>query len=507
MDGLLLAVIRDVLTPGNLIVMVIGILIGIMIGALPGFQANMGMALLIPITYGMSPDTGILMLVSLFAAAIYGGSITAILFHTPGTTASAVTAIEGHVMAREGKAGTAIRIATWCSSIGGLVGAFCLLLVSPPLSMISLQFGPPEYFLLAVFGLTTIASIASGSLLVKGLLAGTIGFLLSTVGMDLDSGFPRYTFGFHFLDSGVTFVPAVIGLFALSQVLTMAEEQVGTVNRPMIAFDKKDWRFFLSWQEFKTIWPSIPRSLAIGILIGVLPGAGADVASWVSYHEAKRFSKHPEKFGKGAIDGIASAEVAKNTECGGALIPLLTLGIPGSTSAAVLLGALMMHGLVPGRELFTKYAEITYTIIVGFILANFLMAVIGMMVSRYIARLASINVGVLIPVIVTLCVVGTFALGNNIYDVWVMVVFGIVGYFMKKHGYHPAALVLGLILGPMAEKGFRQSVVLAKTSVWEYMFTRPISLVLLILMVLTIVIPPFLAYRNRKKAEAQANAN
>lgn len=484
--------------------MVIGILIGIMVGALPGFQANMGIALLIPITYGMSPDTGILMLVSLFAAAIYGGSITAILFHTPGTTASAVTAIEGYALTREGKAGTAIRIATWCSAIGGLVGAFCLLLVSPPLSLISLQFGPSEYFLLAVFGLTTIASIASGSLLVKGLLAGAVGFLLSTIGMDLDSGYPRYTFGLNFLDSGVTFVPAVIGLFALSQVLFLAEETSGAVSRTVTSYDKRDWGFFLSLQELKTIWPSIPRSLIIGLIIGVLPGAGADVASWVSYHEAKRFSKNPENFGKGAIDGIASAEIAKNTECGGALIPLLTLGIPGSTSAAVLLGAFMMHGLVPGRELFTKYAEITYTIIVGFILANFLMAMIGMFVSRYIARLASLNVGVLIPLILTLCVVGSFALGNNIYDVWVTVAFGIVGYFMKKHGYHPAALVLGLILGPMAEKGFRQSVVLAKTSVWEYMLTRPISLVLILLMVLTVVVPPLLAHRNRKKAEAQA---
>ena len=506
MDPVFASVIVDILSPQNLLVMVIGILIGIMVGALPGFQANMGVALMIPLTYGMSPDTGLVMLVSLYAAAIYGGSITAILFHTPGTTASAATAIEGFELTKQGKAGTAIRIATWCSAIGGLVGAFCLLFISPPLSLISLQFGPPEYFLLAVFGLTTIASIASGSLLVRGLLAGAVGFLLSTVGMDLDSGYPRFTFGLSFLDSGISFVPAVIGLFAMSQVLMMVEESTGKLGTGIGAFDKRDWRFFMSLSELKQVWGSIPRSLVIGVIIGILPGAGADVAAWVSYHEAKRFSKHPEKFGHGAIDGIASAEVAKNTECGGAMIPLLTLGIPGSTTAAVLLGALLMHGLVPGRELFTKYAEITYTIIVGFIIANFLMAVIGMIVARYIARLTSIDIGVLAPLIVTLCVVGSFALGNNIYDVWTMLAFGILGYIMRKRGFHPAALVLGLILGPMAEKGFRQSLVLAKGSVLTYILARPISVTLIVLMVLTLVTPFLLARRARKSDQPQPAA-
>lgn len=499
MDGLFFTVAKDLLTPQNMLVMVIGILAGLLVGALPGFQANMGVALMIPLTYSMSPDTGLLMLVSLYAAAIYGGSITAILFHTPGTTASAATAIEGFALTKEGRAGTAIRIATWCSSIGGLVGAISLLLIAPPLSLISLQFGPPEYFLLAVFGLTTIASIASGSLLLKGLTAGAAGFLLSTVGMDLDSGFPRFAMGQNLLDGGIPFVPAVIGLFAMSQVMYMVEESSSRLGTGMATYDKGDWGFFLSLRELKEVWGSVPRSLLIGIVIGVLPGAGADVAAWVSYHEAKRFSKHPEKFGKGAIDGIASAEVAKNTETGGAMIPLLTLGIPGSTTAAVLLGALIMHGLVPGRELFTKYAEITYTIIVGFIVANVLMAVIGMAVSRYIARMTSIDVGILAPLIVTLCVVGSFALGNNMFDVWVTLVFGLLGYVMRKNGYHPAAMVLGQILGPMAENGFRQSLVLAKSSVAEYILTRPISVALLLMMILTLATPYLLEYRNRRR--------
>ena len=502
LDSTLVAVLANVVTPSNLMVMIGGILAGLLVGALPGFQANMGVALLLPLTYGLAPDTGLLLLVSLYAAAIYGGSLTAILFHTPGTTASAATAIEGYALTRQGKAGTAIRIATWCSSIGGLVGAFCLLLISPPLSLISLQFGPAEYFLLAVFGLTTIASIASGALLTKGLLAGTAGFLLSTVGMDLDSGFPRFTFGMAFLDSGISFVPAVIGLFALSQVLSMVESTSRRATSTVAAFDKSDWRFFPSLAELRQVWGSIPRSLGIGMVIGVLPGAGADVASWVSYHEAKRFSRNPERFGHGAIDGIASAEVAKNTETGGALIPLLTLGIPGSTTAAILLGALIMHGLVPGRELFTQYAQITYTVIVGFILANFLMAIVGMAVSRYIARLTSLNISVLAPLIATLCIVGSFALGNNIYDVWTMLAFGILGYFMKNHGYHPAAMVLGLILGPMAENGYRQVLVLSRGSVITYFLTHPISVVLIILIVLAILSPFILERRGRRGENA-----
>ncbi|KJS01978.1 MAG: hypothetical protein VR68_04055 [Peptococcaceae bacterium BRH_c4a] len=500
MDSLFTTVLLNTLSLKVLMVMVIGILAGILVGTLPGFQANMGVALLLPLTFGMSADTGIIMLVSLYAAAIYGGSITAILFSTPGTTASAATAIEGFELTKQGKSGTAIRIATWCSAIGGMVGAFSLLFISPPLSLISLKFGPPEYFLIAVFGLITIASIASGSLLVKGLIAGSVGFLLSTVGLDLDSGYPRFIFGMSFLASGISFVPAVIGLFALSQVLAMVTQDSGSMGSGVAHYDKKDWKFFITLDELRQVKNTIMRSLGIGMVIGVLPGAGADVAAWVSYHEAKRFSKHPEKFGKGAIDGIAAAEVAKNTECGGALIPLLTLGIPGSTTAAILLGALVMHGLVPGRDLFTKYAEITYTIIIGFILANFLMAVIGMAVSRHIAKLTNINIGILAPVIVTLTVIGSYALGNNIYDVWTMVAFGILGYFMKNHGYHPAALVLGLILGPMAEKGFRQSLVLSNGNLLEYFFTRPISVTLIVLIVLTMVGPLLMEKRRQWKA-------
>lgn len=493
-----LVVISKLLSLTNMIVMVCGTLIGVLVGALPGFQANMGVALLLPLTYAMEPDTALIALVSVYCSAIYGGSITAILFHTPGTTASAATAIEGYELTKQGQAATALRLATWCSCIGGMVGAFLLLFLAPPLSIISLLFGPAEYFWIAVFGLITIASISSGNLLVKGLLAGGLGLLLGTVGLDMDSGFSRYTLGWNDLDGGISFVPAVIGLFALSQVLVMVEADPHKKWDSVVIQEK--WKFWPSWTELSQVKSAIIRSLGIGLVIGVLPGAGADVSAWVCYNEAKRSSKNPEKFSKGALDGIAAAEVGKNTECGGALIPLLTLGIPGSTTASILLGALIMHGLAPGRELFTKYAETTYTIIFGFILANLLMAVIGMHVSRYVAKLSGLNTGLLVPIIVTLAVVGSFSLGNSMIDVYTMLIFGVLGYFMRKYGFHPAALVLGLILGPMAEKGYRQSLVLSNDSLWQYFFSRPISVMIMILIILTLTAPFIMEWwTNRKK--------
>ncbi len=479
-----------------------GILVGLLVGALPGFQANMGVALLLPFTYGLPADTGLLLLVSIYAAAIYGGSITAILFSTPGTTASAATAIEGYALTKQGKPGTALRIATWCSAIGGVAGALSLLVISPPLSLISLRFGPGEYLMLAIFGLSAIATIASGSLLTKGLIAGALGFLLSTVGLDLDSGYPRFTFGLTDLDGGIPFVPAVIGLFAMSQVLVMIEESAKEIEKTTVTFDKRDWRFFLTLDELKQVWGSIPRSFTIGMLIGILPGAGADVSAWVSYNEAKRFSKNPEMFGKGAFDGIASAEVAKSCDTGGSLIPLLTLGIPGSSTAAILLGALMIHGLVPGRQLFTQYAQITYTVIVGFAVANFLMGFVGLLVSRYVARLTSLSTGVLAPLIVTLTVIGSYALGNNIYDVWIMLVFGLLGYFMKNHGFQPAAMVLGLVLGPMAENAYRQSLVLSRGALIPFFLSSPISVILIVLILLTLFSPMVLEYRKGRRKGA-----
>jgi len=497
MDITVQEIILNLFTMNNMFAMLVGVLGGILIGSLPGLTANMGVALLIPITFGMEPVAGLLMLVAVYTSAIYGGSISAILLHTPGTSASAATAIDGYELTKEGKSGLAIRIATVASVVGGFISGIFLLTLTPPLSLISLKFGPPEYFLVAIFGLTTIGSISTGSIN-KGLISGALGLLISVVGLELNSGFPRFTFGLTDLQSGVSFVPAMIGLFSLSQVMFMVEKthkEKGLVTNAI-----SDWRYFPRWQELKSIKTTILRSSFIGVLVGILPGAGGDIASWVSYNEAKRFSKKPELFGKGSTEGIAASEAANNAVTGGSLIPLLTLGIPGSATAAVLLGGLMIQGMVPGRELFTQYGEITYTVILGFILANILMGVVGMGVARFLSNITKVSSKILAPIVVILCVVGSFALGNNFFNVWVMIVFGLLGYFMRKTGFHPAPVVLGLILGPMTEKGFRQSLLLSDGNLLNYFFSRPVSVVLIVLITLALVSPFFLHKKKAKKA-------
>lgn len=481
-------------TVKNLLAMLTGVCGGLVIGALPGLTANMGVALLLPVTFSMGPIEALLMLASLYTAAIYGGSFSAILLHTPGTSASAATAMDGFELTRQGKANTAIRIATYSSMIGGLISAVFLLLLAPPLSLISLKFGPPEYFLLAVFGITVIGSLATGNI-VKGLLSGALGILFSTVGMDLDSGFPRFTFGLFPLHSGLSFVPAVIGLFSLSQALTMAEEVHKTIERVDSPKDT-DWRFLPTLEELKKIWFTWIRSSLIGVVVGILPGAGGDIGSWVSYNEAKRFSKNPERFGKGAIEGISASETANNAVTGSSLIPMLTLGIPGSATAAIMLGALVIHGLVPGRELFTHNGYITYTVIVGFFFANIAMAVIGMFSSRYITQIARLPNYALVPPIIFLSVVGSYALGNNLFDVYIMIGFGLLGYLMRKTGFPPAPMILGLILGPIAEKGYRQMIALSQGDLFAYVFTRPICVVLIALIALSIITSVFLSRRR-----------
>lgn len=482
-----------VLTPLNVLAIFIGVLLGLVVGALPGLTANLGVALLLPITASIDPTAGLLMLLSLYTAAIYGGSFTAVLLHAPGTSASAATAIEGFVLTQRGEANKAIRISTFASVVGGVASGIALLLFAPPLSRLALRFGPAEYFLLAVFGLTIIGSLSAGNL-IKGLIAGAAGLFLSTVGMDLESGFPRYTFGSFALQSGISFVPAVIGLFSLSQALLMCETPNRTIQPPVAVADP--WRFLPTPGEVREIAVTLLRSSGLGIFIGILPGAGADIGSWVSYNEAKRFARDKSQFGKGSIVGIAASESGNNAVTGSSLIPLLTLGIPGSTTAAILLGALMVHGLQPGQALFVRQAHIIYPTIFGFILANIIMGLVGMTLGRFITRMTRLPNAALIATIFTLSIVGTYSLGNDFADVVTMMAFGLIGYLMRKTGFHPAPLILGLILGPIAETGFRQSVTLADGSLMGYILRSPISVVLAVLILMSVGTAAHFDYRT-----------
>lgn len=498
----LLSVAGDAFTPAHLGMVLAGVVIGLIIGAMPGLSSNLGIALMLPLTFGMDPVSALILLTSLYTAAIYGGSFSAILLHTPGTSASAATAIDGFALTRKGEFNKAIRISTFASVFGGLLSAIALLAIAPPLSLLSLKFGPAEYFWLAVFGISVIGTLASGNM-IKGLVSGAVGVAISTVGLDLDSGYPRFAFGFYDLQGGIGFVPAVIGLFSLSQALLMCEKPHNTIQEADPTGGGK-WRLLPTWAEFKFIHPTLWRSSIIGIIIGILPGAGGDIGSWTAYNEAKRFAKNDPDFGKGSIRGVAASESANNATTGGAIIPLLTLGIPGSPSAAILLGALVLHGMQPGRTLFTEHAHFTYTVCVGFLIANLVMGFVGMAMCRYMGVVARLPNTILIIAVIVLSIVGSYSLGNNIYDVYTMMAFGILGYLMRKSGFSAAPMVLGMILGPLAEQGFRQAVQLADGPVLLHMVANPISWVLVSLIVLSIGSAAYLEFSRSKLTDVMA---
>lgn len=470
-----------------IIALLIGVIGGIVIGALPGFSASMGVALLIPITFGMSPVAGLVMLVAVYTCAIYGGSITAILCHTPGTPASAATAIDGYQLTLQGRGMEAVSVSTLASTVGGVIGALALIFIAPPLGLFSLKFSALEFFMMAVFGLTIIASLA-GESIIKGLFSGLLGLLFGTFGLDLITGIPRFTFGMVALEDGINFVPALIGMFSISQVLTLSND-IAKGRQTIILAGATTGRLLPPWKEFKTLIPTMVRSSVIGTIIGIIPAAGAGISSWICYSLGKKFSKTPEKFGNGSLEGVASSETGNNAATGGALIPLFTLGLPGSGVAAILLGGLMIHGLVPGAELYTKYAATTYAISIGFLVANILMGVIGLLIAKYVAKVATVKPALLGPTIVSLSVIGCFAIRNSIFDVYVMLIFGAIGYFLRTTGFATAPLVLGMVLSPIAEGNWRRALILARGDMFTYFLHRPISIVLALLVIASLFAP------------------
>ena len=494
-----LTVLKGLASIDVIFAVVLGTIGGIVIGALPGLSATMGIALLIPVTYSMGPIPAIAMLATVYTSAVYGGSISAILIHTPGTPASAATALDGYQMQQQGKGLRALGISTTSSVIGGVISGIALLLISPQLAKVSLMFSSGEYFLIAVFGLTIIGSLAGGNM-VKGLIAGCIGLLVGLIGMNT-TAYSRWSFGNVHLMAGINTVPAMIGLFSVPQVLDLVgqrrksnvkeekEEQIEREKAVQEARNAIKGRFLPTGSEFKRICPTIVRSTIIGIFVGILPGAGGDIGSWVSYNEAKRASKHPEEFGKGSIEGIAASEAGNNAVCGGALIPMLTLGIPGSAAVAVLQGGLIIQGLNPGWELFSKYADMTYTIIIAFIIANILMGLCGMFMSKYAVKLSLLPPGILMPSIVILSVIGSYCINNSMFDVYAMLVFGLIGYLMRKFDIPAAPVVLAIILGPMAERNLIQSIALSYGKIISYYLSRPLCVVFLILIVIALLSP------------------
>lgn len=495
----LLSSIANLFTIDSMIGLAIGVCGGMVIGALPGLSATMGIALLIPVTYGMDPSAALIMLASIYTSAIYGGSISAILIHTPGTPSSAATCLDGYPMTQKGEALHAIGISTVSSCIGGFLSAIALLVIAPLLAKISLAFSSSEYFLIALFGLTLIASLAGKSVL-KGLIAGAIGLMAGLIGMSPDA-YARFTFKMPALLGGVSLIPAMIGLFSISQVMTQAEERgLGhtTVKEEAVIAG----HFMPPWKEFVGLVPLILKCSVVGILVGILPGAGGDIASWVGLNMAKSSSKTPELFGTGHPEGIAAPEAANNAVTGGALIPLLTLGIPGSSTAAVLLGGLTIHGLQPGYQLFDKYADITYAVILGFMAANILMGLVGWAVGRHVVKVSKVPLPLLIPCITVFSILGSYAASQNMTDVYIAVIFGFIGYLMRKYGIPPAPVVLGLILGPMADSHFYQANRMAGGPLIPYMLSRPISIIIMI-MILAALFAPVISKVVAKRYQAK----
>ncbi|MGV8980588.1 tripartite tricarboxylate transporter permease [Clostridium sp.] len=459
-----------------------GVAGGIVIGALPGLTATMGVALLLPLTFGMEPASGMLLLLGIYAGAIYGGSISAILLKTPGTPAAAATAMDGFAMSQRGEAGRALGISALSSYIGGTLSVILLIFISPQLAKVGLKFSSPEYFALAIFGLSIIASI-SGKQVLKGIIVGVLGLLVSTVGIDIVTGYQRFTFGNVNLFNGFSFIPVMIGLFALSQAFVSIEDMM-----KKISIKQTITRVLPTWADLKIIIPTAFKSGLIGTFIGIIPGAGGDIGAFVAYNEAKRFSKHPEKFGTGLPEAIAAPEAANNGVTGGAMVPLLTLGIPGDATTAIMLGALIMQGLQPGPLLFVDHAPLVYTIFVGFLVANFFMLVLGFVGIKWFTKIISIPSYILTPVIFVLCIVGSYAINNNFFDVKVMFVSGIIGYIFQKLEFPVSPIVLALILGPMAEREMRKALMVSGGNA-SIFFTRPISAVLLTIAILTFFSP------------------
>ncbi|MDX9957192.1 MAG: tripartite tricarboxylate transporter permease [Clostridia bacterium] len=485
-------ILANLLTLQNLLYINIGLAAGIVIGALPGLTATMGVALLLPLTYGLSPITGILLLLGVYCGGIYGGSITAILIKTPGTPASAATILDGYPLARQGRAGQALSMALIASTIAGLFSAMVLLLVAPQLARFALRIGPAEYFALAVFGLTIISSV-SGKSIVKGLIMGVLGMLIATIGLDPVGGFDRLTFGFRNLMGGISLIPAMIGLFAISEIL----EKARTVNLDMeIVGEFQNQK--LPKGSILASMKTIIKSSAIGTFIGAVPGTGAAIASFLSYNEAKRSSKTPEKFGTGHLEGVAAAEAGNNGVTGATMIPLLTLGIPGDTVTAIMLGALMLHGITPGPQLFVRQKEWVYAIMLGLLVVNLFMYIQGKFFIKAFINVTKVPVKIMIPALFILCVIGSFAVNNTIFDVGVMLAFGAFAYFLNRLDFPTTPMVIAIILGPMAESNLRRALTISDGNYMTFI-TRPISALFLAVSVLTFLVPIIKRIVSRKK--------
>ena len=466
-----------------LLAMALGTAVGVAIGALPGLSTTMGIAVLIPLTFTMSPLVALGLMAGIYNGAMYGGSIPAILLRIPGTPAGIATVFDGYPMSQQGQGVQAMRIALVSSAVGGIVSAVSLILLAPPLAAIALRFGPAEVFWLAVFGLTAIAVLLAKNP-VKGLLSACFGLMLGIVGIDQMTGNERFTFDVLPLTSGIGILVLLTGLYAIPPALDLAQKAVLIRHEEMrrgLTDDRKGVR----WRQLVPTWI---RSSAIGVFIGIVPGAGGNIASVIAWNETRRVARAPERFGKGAPAGVAASECANNADNAAALIPALTLGIPGNAVAAVILGGLLVHGMRPGPALFRETAPITYGFMLAMLITAVMLFFIGWMGARLFIQVLRMPPLLLAPMIVGLSALGIYAINNSLFDVWLMIAIGFVGFAMQRLDIPQAPAVLAVILGPMAEAEFRRSLLISRGDL-SFLFSSTISLILVALIALMILTP------------------
>lgn len=461
------------LQPNSLLMCFIGVLLGTLVGVLPGLGPVAAMSLLLPTTYSVNPVSAVIMLAGIYYGAMYGGSTTSILLNIPGEAASVVTCLDGYQMARHGRAGPALGISAMGSFIGGTISVVGLMLVAPPLAEVALQFGPPEYFSLMIMGVIMLTFLAGDSM-PKALCMAALGIFLGSIGMDILSGMERFTFDIPILVDGVGLVPVAMGLFGISEVLlnveTSLKRDIFRTSLKGLLPNLEDWR--------QSLWPII-RGSVLGFFLGILPGGGGVIASFTSYAVEKRFSPHPERFGYGAIEGVAGPETANNAGTGGAFIPLLTLGLPSNAVMAILLGAMLIYGMQPGPMLIKAHPDLFWGAITSMYIGNAMLLVLNLPLIGLWVKILKIPYRLLFPLILLFCLVGAYSLNNNTAEVAMMVIFGVLGYFLRKFKYPLAPAILALVLGPMLEKALRQSLLMSVGSGWIFV-TRPISLVTLL---------------------------
>ena len=485
LDGLWFG-LQGALDLRNFFAVVIGCFVGTVVGVLPGIGPTGTMALLLPLTFALGPTGGMIMLAGIWYGAQYGGSTTSILVNVPGEAASVVTCLDGHQMARKGRAGAALAIAAIGSFVAGTIGVLGLTLFAPPLANAALNFGPPEFFWIGLLGLLLLSNL-SGRSTPKALLMATLGVMLATVGMDPISGRPRFSMGSSSLFGGFEFVPVTMGLFGVAEILSSCAERL------------KSWEVFKV--RFRDLYPNredLRRSLVpifrggvVGFLVGLIPGPAAVMSSFVSYAVERKFSRHPEEFGHGAIEGVAGPESANNAATAGGLVPLLALGLPFAPPTAVLLGGLMIHGVVPGPLLMQQHPDLFWGVIASMYIGNVILLILNLPLVGVFASITRVRPAIVLPIVLVLCVIGAYAVSNSVYDVWVMLAFGVLGFFMRRFEFEPAPVVLGLVLGRMLENSLRQSMVILEGNIWGF-WSRPISMVLIIFAVLALVLPPII---------------